>query len=275
MLSTAAGEYVVLEAQLPGHSPEPLGILLLDPEGDRLHLRLRRDFESIADDEVDLELLNELREDLNQKASEMGAAAFLAWLEENASNVLRISDRERVLVGSFDTAAERLYRKHVSPKVLPFRTHLPLFSLRAAAGKFGESMEVEPEGWEEIPAGMRADNQMFVAHVVGRSMEPEIPEGSLCVFRGNVVGSRNGKLVLVMHYGETGENRFTVKRYRSIKGPAPPGEEEGWRHQKIILEPLNPEYQPWELTPDSPIKVIGEYVRVLRAGDSESTPPQP
>ena len=41
-------------------------------------------------------------------------------------------------------------------------------------------------------------------------MEPRIPDGSLCVFRYNVVGSRNGKLVLVMHYGETGENRFTA-----------------------------------------------------------------
>src|SRR4051812_6338386 len=106
MLSTAAGEYVVLEAQLPGHPPEALGILLLDAEADQLHLRMRRDLESIADDDVDLELLNELQDDLNRKASEMGAAAFVAWLEENASNVLRVSDRERVLVDSFDTAVE-------------------------------------------------------------------------------------------------------------------------------------------------------------------------
>ena len=28
-------------------------------------------------------------------------------------------------------------------------------------------------------------------------MEPQIPDGSFCVFRRNVVGSRNGRLVLV------------------------------------------------------------------------------
>ena len=90
-------------------------------------------------------------------------------------------------------------------------------------------------------------------------MEPRIPDGSLCVFRYNVVGSRNGKLVLVMHYGETGENRFTIKRYRSVKAQS----EEGWKHEKIVLEPLNPEYEPWELEENSPIKVLAEFVTVL------------
>ncbi len=95
-------------------------------------------------------------------------------------------------------------------------------------------------------------------------MEPRIPDGSLCVFRANVVGSRNGRLVLVMHYGETGENRFTVKRYKSIKSQS----QDSWAHEKIILEPLNLAYDAWELTPDAPIKVIAEFVQVLRKGDS-------
>jgi hypothetical protein len=38
---------------------------------------------------------------------------------------------------------------------------------------------------------------MFVAHVEGRSMEPRIPDGSLNIFRAPVVGSRQGKIVLV------------------------------------------------------------------------------
>ena len=91
-------------------------------------------------------------------------------------------------------------------------------------------------------------------------MEPRIPDGSLCVFRGNVVGSRNGRLVLVMHYGEAGENRFTIKRYRSVKRQSGDGD---WAHDKIILEPLNPEFESWELEEDSPIKVVGEFVCLL------------
>jgi phage repressor protein C with HTH and peptisase S24 domain len=71
-------------------------------------------------------------------------------------------------------------------------------------------MEVEPEEWVEAPEGLRITDDMFVAHVTGRSMEPRIPNGSLCVFRGNVAGSRQNKLVLVMLYGVAGENRFTI-----------------------------------------------------------------
>ena len=61
------------------------------------------------------------------------------------------------------------------------------------------------------------------------------------------------------NYGETGENRYTIKRYTSIKRQT--GEED-WEHETIRLEPLNPEYEPWELSP-SDIRVVGEFVRVL------------
>jgi phage repressor protein C with HTH and peptisase S24 domain len=124
-------------------------------------------------------------------------------------------------------------------------------------------MEVEAEGWVEAPEGLRLTEDMFVAHVTGRSMEPRIPAGSLCVFRGGsaLVGSRQGKLVLVMNYGEPGENRFTIKRYRSVKQQT----EEGWTHNKIILEPLNPEYESWEIDEDSNVRVIGEFVQVLES----------
>ncbi|MGH9627148.1 MAG: S24 family peptidase [Bryobacteraceae bacterium] len=264
MLSAAAiptqmGEYLLLQVALPGRPPENAGILLLDRSSNRLYLRFRRDLAEITEDEDDLEVLAEIASDLESKASELGAAKVLEWLEDTVSNVLRVSDRESMLVENFDAAADRLYRRHIRAKVLPFRTHLPKYTLRAAAGKFGEHMEVEPEDWEEVPEQLRMSEDMFIAHVVGRSMEPRIPDGSLCVFRHKVTGSRQGKLVLVENYGETGENRYTIKRYKSVKAQ----DEEGWRHEKIILEPLNPEYEAWELEENSPIKVIGEFVCVL------------
>jgi phage repressor protein C with HTH and peptisase S24 domain len=133
-----------------------------------------------------------------------------------------------------------------------------MYTLAAAAGSWGEQMEASEEGWMEAPSDLRLTQDMFVAHVVGRSMEPRIPAGSLCVFRRNVTGSRQGRLVLVENYGETGENRYTIKRYTSVKRQS--GEE--WEHDTIRLEPLNPEYEAWELAP-SDIRVVGEFVRVL------------
>jgi SOS-response transcriptional repressor LexA len=248
---------MVVQAEVANGHAENIGVLLLDAGRDRVYLRFRRDFRELASEE-DAEFLEAIADDLAVKAHEM-RGGLLDWLEENASNFIRVTDRQPVMVEDFEKALTRLYSRHVAPKVLPFRTHLPQYSLRAAAGKWGEHMEVEPEEWVEAPEGLRITDDMFVAHVTGRSMEPRIPDGSLCVFRGNVAGSRQNKLVLVMHYGEAGENRFTIKRYKSTKRQA----EEGWTHNEITLEPLNPEYDAWKLEEGSPIKVIGEFVTVL------------
>lgn len=125
----------------------------------------------------------------------------------------------------------------------PFETHLPVYSLRAAPGKFGEGQDVEEEGWVEVP-GRRLRQGMFVVQVVGKSMEPRIPDGSYCIFRAPVEGSRQGRIVLVQHRSihdpETGGS-YTVKRYRSVKLPS---EEGTWRHGIIQLEPVNPTFSP-------------------------------
>jgi hypothetical protein len=90
-------------------------------------------------------------------------------------------------------------------------------------------------------------------------MEPVIPDGAMCVFRANIVGSRNGKRVLVENMSEF-EQRYTVKRYRSSKRESA---SEEWQHSGIRLEPLNPEFESWALEEGSECRVIGEFVRVL------------
>ena len=56
-------EYSLLLADLPGHSLETIGVLLLDPATDTLHVRLRRDWSTVASAE-DAEVLAELEDDL-------------------------------------------------------------------------------------------------------------------------------------------------------------------------------------------------------------------
>lgn len=254
---SAIGRYTILQAALPGAAPQNIGVLLVDDAGSA-HVKIRRDLRLLADED-DAEYLEALQLDLRQKASEMGGATLMAWLVENASNFLRVSDPEETAVVWPESDLRRLYRENIEDKVLQFETHLPQYTLAAAAGKWGEQMEVEPEGWVEAPEGLRITDDMFVAHVTGRSMEPRIPAGSLCVFTTATAGSRQGKLVLVENYGTTGENRYTIKRYRSIKQQ----DESGWRHDRIVLEPLNPEYEAWDLDENASIRVVAEFVRVL------------
>ena len=256
MLPTRAGRYSIVQAELPGQGLVSLGVLLQDPQSDALHLRFRRDLDSVVDEE-DLEVFENLSADLSGKAIEMGAEKLFEYLENAVSGTIRITDREPVLVDNFDRALDRLYRKHIPSKVLQFRTHLPRYSLQVAAGKFLENEEVTEQGWIETPEDLRLGPDMFVAEIVGRSMEPFIPDGSLCVFRAGVTGSRAGRLVLAEHREA---NAFAVKRYKSEKVET----EEGWRHQRIRLESLNPDYPSWDLDPDEDkYRILAEFIRVL------------
>lgn len=259
LLTMKKAECAYLQLAAPGRPVENAGVLLLDPEAGRLYMRLRRDWAEIAPEETDV--LEMLAADLDIKAASLGAAAFFEYLQTDASNLLRVTDREEVLVSDFNARLNRLYREHVQPKVLEFRTHLPLYSARAAAGKFSGEMEVEPEGWVEAPEDLKLSADMFAAHVTGRSMEPEIPDGSLCVFRANPQGSRIGRRLLIENLTAADTMRYTIKRYQSTKESTREG---GWRHTRIRLEPLNPEFEAWDLRPGD-FRVVGELLRVLPA----------
>ena len=254
------GTYVLLEAALPGRSPQPVGLILVDPATDRGWVRLRERFDNLADPE-DAEVLEALEGDLRDRLSEGGAESTLAALEDCLSNVLRVSERQAVAVDAFTRVLDKLYDEHVEKtKVLPFCTHLPLYSLRAAAGRLGEEMESAEEDWVRAPEGLRLGEDLFVAHVVGRSMEPRIPDGSLNLFRLNPVGSRQNKILLIQRFGVLDETaRYTIKRYTSKKVQT--GEDE-WRHEQIRLEPLNPEFEAWDVEPQD-FAVVAEWLRVI------------
>lgn len=260
LLSTSEGRYSVLEAELPGQGATAIGVLLQDPSADRLHIRLRRDWEDIAGE--DAEVFDALQYDLTEKASEMGAEKLFGWMEETFSNTLRITDRETVLVRDFEQSLNRLYSRHVQSTVRPGRTHIPRWTLQVAAGHFLDNAEVEPEGYEEAPADLRrVTEDVFAAEIVGTSMEPLIPNGSVCLFRRFGAGSRQGKLVLVEELGRGGNDRYTVKRYVSAKRQREDGT---WEHDAIRLEPLNPEHEAWYLDPEAErYRIVAEFVRVL------------
>jgi len=255
--NTHLGKYSIVQMELPGRGVVSLGVLLQDTGSGSLHLRFLRDMDMLAQEE-DLDILTALGDDLSGKARQMGTEELFAYLEGALSGSIRISDRETVRVDDFSRTVERLYRQHVQSNVIAFKTHLPRFSLRAAAGKFLDNDEVEEQEWVEAPVDMQhLDPGMFIAEIVGHSMEPLIPDGSFCIFRAGVVGSRGGRLVLAE---DRQANAYAVKRYRSDKVAT----EEGWKHQQIWLESLNPDYPSWPLEEDQErYRIVAEFVRVL------------
>ena len=251
---------MLLEAHFPAQPERNIGVYLVDPATDRLWLRMRTSYEGLAEPD-DIEVLEALEEDIRARAAEMGAEAFLQSLEDSLSNVVRVGERQSIAVDAFSRVVDSLFNQHVEKiAVQPFQTHVPLYSLRAAAGSLGEEMESSEEDWVRAPEGMRLEPGLFVAHVVGRSMEPRIPDGSLNLFRLNPVGSRQNKILLIQRFGVTDETaRYTVKKYTSKKVYS--GEDE-WRHEHIRLEPLNPDFEAWDVEPTD-FAVVAEWLRVL------------
>ena len=144
---------------------------------------------------------------------------------------------------------------------------VPLAPLAAAAGTFGDPHTVPEESdweWVEVETARPLRRGMFVARVVGRSMEPAVPDGAWCLFASPVTGTRAGRVVLVRLDDaldpDTGQ-RFTVKRYRSEKT----ADEEGWRHVRITLSPDNPEFSPieFEAEDEGSVAVVAELVEVI------------
>jgi SOS-response transcriptional repressor LexA len=155
----------------------------------------------------------------------------------------------------------------IIPSVLPaeqYVNYLPVVSLAAAAGGFGDEQAVRPLGWVLV-SGRKITKGMFVARVKGHSMEPLIGDGSWCIFRASPTGSREGKVVLVSCRDiadPESSGRFTIKRYASEKEYFDDGT---WRHRKITLKPENKEYKPiiLENIEAESFRVVAEWLGVL------------
>ena len=180
---------------------------------------------------------------------------------------------------AFQTGSEAGTASEGATKVIPFRprkvepapekryvTCVPLVPLKAAAGAFSNPQYIEDDGfpWVEVASRHRLRKGMFVAQVVGKSMEPTIPDAAWCLFRAPVEGTRQGKIVLVQlrdAIDPDTDQRYTVKRYQSEKAEAG----DSWRHVKITLKPVNPDFEPIVLTgaDDGELQVIAELVDVL------------
>lgn len=98
--------------------------------------------------------------------------------------------------------------------------YLPLYSIKAACGYFGDGDDVDELGWVRVDGLGRLNRNMYVVKAVGNSMEPLISDGDYCVFRNNIIGSRNEKIVLVQHHGHYDADnggRYSIKNIQVRK----------------------------------------------------------
>ncbi len=165
-----------------------------------------------------------------------------------------------------------IYKKEMPFRILkfdevkPFVNSVPFYDISVAAGNFSELQIHSELDWIELPFNVSVKEGYFVCKVIGDSMNKKIPNGAYCLFRKDVGGTREGKIVLVEHSSiqdsEFGSG-YTVKEYSSIKNT----EKDNWSHQSITLKPLsdNNYYEDIVLKNDelTSLKVIGIFECVL------------
>jgi hypothetical protein len=253
---TRTAEYRVFQAL-----GEPCGIVLTDPQSGDCVFRFRQDFQQFAGDEADV--LAALVADLPDRQREMGTPAFLQWIDETFSNTLRVEPPNTALCADLERTAQALYRRHVNASVRRYETHLPFYpSLDIAAGGLGQDRALTAEEWIEarVPGRRSLSQDLFLVRIHGRSMEPDIPDGSLCVFRAYYGGSRKGGIFIVQRMATMEEGgEYTIKRYSSEKSATA----EGWRHKRITMTPENSEFNDWDLAEDDRYVTIAEFICVL------------
>lgn len=148
-----------------------------------------------------------------------------------------------------------------------FVEYLPLYTMRAACGYFGNGELVEPNGWIKVSGFGRLNRNKFIVRACGDSMLPKIKNGDYCVFDAMPAGSRQGKIVLVQYNQKDIEygGAYTIKQYTSTKSVNNSDVDSQWQHESIVLKPLNPSYAPIILpaTAEDDYRIIGEFAGVV------------
>ena len=203
----------------------------------------------------------------NEKSKGKLTASFRAYMDFVEST---LSDDELAELMFADTEDEgvdtELLIIPTIGKMQQYTTHLPLYTLSAACGKFADDEDVEMEGWINVEDyGIKASSDMFIVHAKGHSMEPRISDGDLCVFRLYQGGSRNDSIVLTQLTSRDSDycGMYTIKKYYSEKKYDEYGV---MQHTKVELRSLNPDYDNIEITEDdaNDMKTIGIFVDTLK-----------
>ena len=185
------------------------------------------------------------------------------WMAAEAYRRLRSDDGREA---SWDAALPARLRI-VEPKPDErYVTCVPLVPLKAAAGAFGDPQHVEDDGFEWVcrrrassPAPPECSSPKSSANRWSRRSRTA---RTACSPRRSKARDREDRARQLRDTTdpETGE-RYTVKRYESEKAR----DGDSWRHAKITLKPLNPDFEPIVLTgaDQEELQVIAEVVEVL------------
>jgi len=201
------------------------------------------------------------------KKDPSGTEARVFSLIKNTYRTLMTRGQKGCHVYFVDQETRRYFQSRIGvtrPTVVPYVNALPLLELRAAADSTYESLDgyfADDSNfqWQLVRGGPFAKDR-FLVRAEGDSMEPDIPDGALCIFRKDPGGSRNGKTVLCRIGVFAGDAPVAViKRYRSARIPS---DDSIGKAKAIVLSSLNDEHDDVVLTEGNHLSIFGVFERL-------------
>lgn len=143
-------------------------------------------------------------------------------------------------------------------------TIIPLIGLDVAAGGFDGSRVDRGTRWVRPRTARKLHAGCFVARIVGRSMEPTLPDGAWAIFTRRVSDNPRGKIVIAQYGGLVDADTaasYTVKRFRAV--PTQRGADTRW--SEVHLEPDNRSFAPIVVRGArlGDLSIVAELVEVL------------
>ena len=148
--------------------------------------------------------------------------------EKDANRKKAVSDEILSLCGE-----QTLTKQSDVDESKKYREWLPLYSLRAACGRFMEQRLVEPDGWVRVSGVKKRNEKLFVVRAEGKSMEPLISDGAFCVFEHRDGTCDNNDIVLVEHSDDPGDEMmgsYTIKKFVGKRNGG------GWSTARLVPE---------------------------------------
>lgn len=152
-------------------------------------------------------------------------------------------------------------------EIVHYHNALPLLDLRAAADAAykdlaGYFAATDSVAWMRVQGGPFPRDR-FLVRAEGDSMEPEIKNGDLCLFKKDPGGSRSGRIVLCQISGFAGDAPLAlIKRYRSARVQ---GADSIGKAKAIVLSSINPKHEDIVLSGGDEMSLLGVFERVIAA----------
>lgn len=192
----------------------------------------------------------------------------MAALIKNTYRTLMTRGQKGCYVYFTDDETRRYFEARIkaeTDELIEYKNALRLYDLRTAADAAFRSLTgkfASDDTFRLIRvSGGPFPKDCFLVRAEGDSMEPDLRDGAICLFRKDTGGSRNGKIVLCQVAGFAGDAPVAlIKRYRSARRP---GADTIGEAKAIVLSSINTQHDDIVLSGGDNLSIIGVFERVV------------